>query len=318
MLTMKVLHRKDDSNASQALYYGIPWSNSTLGFVVSVTFRIVRFKPYVKLIYLPCHSTKVLVRLLQQEAMNPENDFVESIMFSENCGTLVAGRYAEFPTDSRRITRIASWSDPSYIARLQHIAENALIVCECVHYCDYLNRYVHNNIWNFKSILPYVKLWPVRCVVRWLVHPNLNIVELTDDDCRIKHCFHVPIGELEEVMKKCDNEFKIWPVRLCPYNLPSVPGLIRQREGKNKLFVEIQLFGTCNKQYFSLRTSMRRLQKAVLTVGGFSSLSSNSVMSKSEFWAMFDSSLYEWLRVKFHCVKILPGIFEILDSLPPK
>ncbi|VDK24727.1 unnamed protein product [Anisakis simplex] len=33
-------------------------------------------------------------------------------------------------------------------------------------------------------------------------------------------------------------------------------------------------------------------------------------MERSEFWEMYDSSLYEWLRVKYGCRNTIPDLYE--------
>ena len=41
------------------LYYCLPWSHGTLGFVVALEVKIIPVKPYVRLQYIPFHSQKV-------------------------------------------------------------------------------------------------------------------------------------------------------------------------------------------------------------------------------------------------------------------
>uniref|UniRef100_A0A1I7WBK8 Autophagy-related protein 9 n=1 Tax=Heterorhabditis bacteriophora TaxID=37862 RepID=A0A1I7WBK8_HETBA len=36
----------------------------------------------------------------------------------------------------------------------------------------------------------------------------------------------------------------------------------------------------------------------------------DTYMSRSEFWQMFDSSLYEWLRVKYNCKEAFPDVYD--------
>lgn len=39
-------------------------------------------------------------------------------------------------------------------------------------------------------------------------------------------------------------------------------------------------------------------------------LYADTYMDRSEFWEMFDSSLYEWLRVKYGCRDAFPDVYE--------
>lgn len=42
-----------DSNEHSDLFYCLPWSHGTLGFLVGLTLRIVKVKPYVHMEYIP-------------------------------------------------------------------------------------------------------------------------------------------------------------------------------------------------------------------------------------------------------------------------
>lgn len=54
---------------SQGLFYGIPWSHGTLGFLVAATIRIIPCKPFVKMTYMPVGDFKVrnMIELLDNE-----------------------------------------------------------------------------------------------------------------------------------------------------------------------------------------------------------------------------------------------------------
>lgn len=43
----------------QSLFYGIPWSHGSLGFLVAATIKIIPVKKFVRLAYYPCESLMV-------------------------------------------------------------------------------------------------------------------------------------------------------------------------------------------------------------------------------------------------------------------
>lgn len=47
--------RATANNQHSDLYYSLPWSHGTLGFLVAVELKIIRIKPYVHLRYIPVH-----------------------------------------------------------------------------------------------------------------------------------------------------------------------------------------------------------------------------------------------------------------------
>ncbi|KAK6052019.1 FAD binding domain protein [Cooperia oncophora] len=50
--------KKGDAE-TQALFFGVPWSEGTLGIMVAATLRIIPIKPFVKITYLPVRSIEV-------------------------------------------------------------------------------------------------------------------------------------------------------------------------------------------------------------------------------------------------------------------
>lgn len=39
-------------------------------------------------------------------------------------------------------------------------------------------------------------------------------------------------------------------------------------------------------------------------------LYADSYMTPAEFWEMFDSTLYDWIRVKYDCKEAFPSVYE--------
>ena len=74
------------------LFYAVPWSHGTLGFLVAAEIRIIPVKKYVKLRYEPSTNMAQLAEKVK-DASKPEagNDFVEMLAFSANTGVLMTG-----------------------------------------------------------------------------------------------------------------------------------------------------------------------------------------------------------------------------------
>lgn len=43
-------------------------------------------------------------------------------------------------------------------------------------------------------------------------------------------------------------------------------------------------------------------------------LYADTYMTGAEFWEMFDSSLYDWLRVKYQCLDAFPNVYEKVNK----
>ncbi|KAK6051717.1 hypothetical protein COOONC_10779, partial [Cooperia oncophora] len=63
------------------------------------------------------------------------------------------------------------------------------------------------------------------------------------------------------------------------------------------------------------KASLRRVEHFVRDSNGVSVVHGGTDMSRSEFWQMFDSSLYEWLRVKYNCKEAFLDVYDKVRSI---
>ena len=62
---------------------------------------------------------------------------------------------------------------------------------------------------------------------------------------------------------------KIYPVWLCPFKLPSAPGMLRSPTGKQELFVDIGTYGVPKVSNFHPVETTRRVESFVRSVNGY-------------------------------------------------
>ena len=79
------------------MFYAVPWSHGTLGFLVSAELRIVKASQYVRIHYKPVRgsSSQQLVDATQRECENSENDFLECLLYSKSTGVIMTGQYSD-------------------------------------------------------------------------------------------------------------------------------------------------------------------------------------------------------------------------------
>ena len=79
-LTNKPLSVQDEN---PDLFYSVPWSYGTLGFLVSAELKIVRAKKYVRIEYKPVHTNQDILRVFEEETRKKmDNEFVEGLVYS--------------------------------------------------------------------------------------------------------------------------------------------------------------------------------------------------------------------------------------------
>ena len=99
-----------DSNPE--LFYNLPWSHGTLGFLLSAEIMIVPCKPYVRLRYLPFTDSKAALAKFEAESrktiQDGAADFVEALAFDRERFVVMLGDLVDRPTTRRSAAAASS------------------------------------------------------------------------------------------------------------------------------------------------------------------------------------------------------------------
>ena len=81
----------EDENSD--LFYSVPWSYGTLGFLTAVQIKMIPSKRFVKLTYKPAHTAAEADRILNEELSKGGNAhmFVESLIFDKERSVVMVG-----------------------------------------------------------------------------------------------------------------------------------------------------------------------------------------------------------------------------------
>jgi len=83
------------------LFYCIPWSHGTLGFLVAAEIKIIPAKKYVCLTYQPVHTKKDIITTFAKKSSDvKDNEFVEGLVYSENEAVIMTGRFCDQPDNN--------------------------------------------------------------------------------------------------------------------------------------------------------------------------------------------------------------------------
>ena len=92
------------ADSDPKLFYALPWSHGTLGFLTKLSVRLVRTKPFIKLIYEPTSTPEELTQRLDALAALPPSespDFLEATLYDANRAVIQAGWYADTERSQR-------------------------------------------------------------------------------------------------------------------------------------------------------------------------------------------------------------------------
>ena len=94
------------------LFFALPWSHGTLGFLVAVELRILPIKPYMHVTYIPCHSkAELCARMKQLSEADPATapQFLEATVYSKETSVVMVGEFADADTpgfDRRKVNGV--------------------------------------------------------------------------------------------------------------------------------------------------------------------------------------------------------------------
>lgn len=73
------------------LFYSVPWSCGTLGFLVAAEIRIIPARQWVRLRYKAVRGLEAICKVFAKESANKENHFVEGLQYSLNEAVIMTG-----------------------------------------------------------------------------------------------------------------------------------------------------------------------------------------------------------------------------------
>lgn len=73
------------------LFYAVPWSCGTLGFLVAAEIKMIPAKKYVKIHYEPVRGLQKICEKFAEESKKKENSFVEGLVYSLEEAVIMTG-----------------------------------------------------------------------------------------------------------------------------------------------------------------------------------------------------------------------------------
>lgn len=100
----KTCPQKENSD----LFYAVPWSCGTLGFLVAAEIRIIPARKWVKLRYEPVRGLDAICKKFGEESANKENQFVEGLQYSRDEAVIMTGTMTDHAEPDKVIMNICN------------------------------------------------------------------------------------------------------------------------------------------------------------------------------------------------------------------
>lgn len=232
------------------LFYAIPWSHGTLGFVVSVELQMIRARNYVDLTYLPYHNKADALAEFAHQSKEARYDFVECLAYSREEYVVMLGNF----TDSRNIegavyNPIGYWYKEWFYKHVEKFLKKngasksangnrkakessplmPAIEREIIPLRHYYHRHSKSLFWEMSDIVPFGNHVVFRYLLGWMMPPKPSLLKRTQTEAlrKLYELHHmvqdmlVPMSKLDECLDVFEQEAGIYPLWLCPFKIPS-------------------------------------------------------------------------------------------------
>ncbi|KPJ19555.1 Delta(24)-sterol reductase [Papilio machaon] len=138
------------------LFYAVPWSYGTLGFLTSAVIKLVPAKKYVRLEYHPCTSLSELSKRLSQESLKEQpHQFIEALLFSKETGVLMTGDMVDEEGPDGKINPIGEWYSEWFFTQVRRHLKNyqdgkRSTVVEYIPLRHYYHRHTRSLFWELQ------------------------------------------------------------------------------------------------------------------------------------------------------------------------
>ena len=330
------------SNEHADLFKCLPWSHGSLGFLVSLTLKVVPAKPHVRLTYTPTASQAECCALVRELAnAEPPPAFVEATIFSRDAAVVTHGIFDDADTEAKRaaINPISRWHKKWWYTHVRDVCDEGVARVEYVPLRHYLLRHNKAIFWTLQDMIP---PWlgnaaPFRWALGWMVPPAVSLLKWTTfpEFRNLTFCKQVfqdivlPMTELESALEFAQELFGIYPVLVYPCRVfdhgpagngqmrsPRPDQMVRKDSG---MFFDLGVYGVplaCKeKRRYDPVAPMRAMEKFIRKVGGYSFLYADTFLTRAELREMFDHATYDKVREAYGAEGAFP---ELYDKVKPE
>ncbi|XP_051868747.1 delta(24)-sterol reductase [Pristis pectinata] len=299
------------------LFYAVPWSCGTLGFLVAAEIKIIPAKKYVRLQYQPVRSLKMICETFSRESQNKENHFVEGLVYSQDEAVIMTGVLTDV-AEPGKINRIGYYYKPWFFKHVEKYLQESHSAVEYIPLRHYYHRHTRSIFWELQDIIPFGNNPLFRYVFGWMVPPKISLLKLTQGETirKLYEQHHVvqdmlvPIKSLEKLILFLHSEINVYPLWLCPFNLPSLPGMVHPKGDEAELYADVGAYGEPKTKQFEAKSSTRQLEQFLRDSHSFQMLYADCYLTREEFWEMFDGSLYHKLRDQLNSKDAFPEVYD--------
>ena len=303
-------------NEHADLFFGIPNSYGTLGYILKLEARTLPVKPFVELEHVRYSDIDEYFSAVGDACRAADVDFVDGSIFDRDEMYLTLGRFRDHAPYRSDYTWLKM-----YFRSIRERQQDFL----SIH--DYLWRWDTDWFWCSKNL--YVQNLPMRLllgrkrlnsvayqkVMRWNDRVGFTRTVnrlLNRQPESVIQDVDIPLERAAEFLRFFTDEIGIRPVWMCPIGghdvnrrLPFYP-----LHGSG-LFVNFGFWDIVpNPQHHEAGYFNRKIEARVRELGGVKSLYSDAYYDEDEFWDLYDGATYRQLKQKYDPEGRLKNLYQ--------
>jgi delta24-sterol reductase len=307
------------------LFYALPWSYGAHGFLTAVELEIIPAKPYVQVTYEPIEGVEATVaRFTELTTAAEPPEFVEALFFEPDRAVIVRGDFADLPAGARP-NRISRFWKPWFYKHIESFLERGEHT-EYVPLRDYYHRYLRSLYWHGELLVPFGNHPLFRYTLGWLMPPKVSVMRLMQtervrkyrDARNVVQDGLVPIKHLREGIEMFHREFECYPLWICAHRTfrTTPQGMIgpSSPELEEEMFVDLGAWQVPRfvkrKEPWNGHDAVRKMEAWLREHKAYQCLYAVTEQTRSEFWQMFDRTLYDAVRLKYGAQGAFMDVFD--------
>lgn len=133
------------------LFYAIPWSYGSIGFLVSARIKVIKAAKYVRLEYTPFHTESDFIKQFRDvvKSGNPP-EFVEGLVYAQDEAVLMTGDFAEEIGNDGTFNPLQRWYKPWFAWHARTFTEYQV---EYIPTRAYYHRHTKAIFWELQDMV---------------------------------------------------------------------------------------------------------------------------------------------------------------------
>ncbi len=312
------------------LFFTVPWSHGTLGFLVAAELKMIRCQPFVRLEYRALRGLSTIVSEFEKAARDTGNEFVEMLQYGCDEAVLMTGRFAAAPQPDGTKNSIGRWYKPWFYTHARRVLTRPGPVVEYIPLRHYYHRHTRGLFWEMGEVIPFGNHPLFRFLLGWALPPEISLMKYCETQTteRLREKYHVvqdmlvPVSALLESLRYLDTQYQLYPLWICPMAVRDYPrgmgflhSLRTPEGGEDTLFVDIGMYGSPKVPGFDGNAALEALEQFVLDRRGYQAMYAKTLLTREQFRAMFDHTTYDRLRKEIRlCEEAFPEVYDKLGG----